>query len=1058
MAKFPHSSITAVLGPTNTGKTHLAVERLCAHASGVMGFPLRLLAREVYDRVVAIKGEALVGLITGEEKTLPPRAKYLLTTVESMPVDQKAAFVAVDEVQLGSDPERGHVFTDRLLRARGYAETMFLGSDSMSGLVRNLVPEAEIIGRPRFSTLSYGGHKKLSRLPRRSAIVAFSAEEVYAIAEALRRLRGGAAVVMGALSPRTRNAQVAMFQAGEVDYLVATDAIGMGLNLNVNHVAFASLNKFDGRRSRRLTIPEMAQIAGRAGRHQQDGTFGTVGNEGALGFTPEEIEAIEEHHFPKLGQLYWRKGDPSMESVDDLIVDLEQVPDRRELIPAPQAVDLAVLKRLAEEPDVIARATNKAMVKRLWDVCGVPDFLKMGADHHARLIHRLWQYRSGQSVDGGKSGGLAGHVDGGWFADQLARLDRTDGDVDTLAARIAGVRTWCYIAHRPDWLLNASEMAERARGVEARLSDALHERLTQRFVDRRTSVLLRALGEGEKALAVVVTGDNAVLVEGEEIGTLKGFRFVVDKSARASDHKLLLAAAEKHLSEEYAQRAASLAQAPDAELILRTEAGALPVIVWQDEVVAELTKGSTPLSPVVTLTRDIRNVTNSQQQEVIRVRLATWLDAQIAKYLEPLVKAQELARSPESSGELRGFLAQFVDQGGIAARNELDSALRAMSPEDRTLTKPLGLAVGSIDLFLRGLLKPEPARWRLAMLSIWQAKPMGVMPDAGAVRIVSDDEAVRDGAKAAGFRALGSILLRIDMAERVARNAHEQRLAAEQALPEAERRGRTPFALDDTLPVSLGLDSEAQATLFGMLGFRPAHAPEPNAEDAIQEDAKQAVGAEVPTNASAEEAAGFTAIVASEIEDATASDEPVADEVASGEATKEEAADFAAIVAAEIEAATPDNEAVPEAGSLAVTPTTDVSESEAAQITPAPEAPRQYWTWHGRVREQTGRGRADNGRPQNARRRPNFGAQARGGEQTEGRRDDGGRPQNNNRFKGKKRRDDNRPAFQGQRGQGQGGQGQRGSGSKPAPRNLEHSPFAALADLLPGKKADKPEE
>lgn len=1028
MSNFARSPVTAVLGPTNTGKTHLAVERLCAHASGIMGFPLRLLAREVYDRVVTIKGEGAVGLITGEEKIMPPGAKYLLTTVESMPVDQKAAFVAVDEVQLGSDPERGHVFTDRLLRARGYAETMFLGSDTMSGLVRNLVPEAEIIGRPRFSTLSYGGHKKLSRLPRRSAIVAFSAEEVYAIAEALRRLRGGAAVVMGALSPRTRNAQVAMFQAGEVDYLVATDAIGMGLNLNVNHVAFASLNKFDGRRSRRLTVSEMAQIAGRAGRHQQDGTFGTVGNEGALGFTPEEIEAIEEHHFPRLSQLYWRKGDPSTDSVEALIADLEQVPDRPELVPAPQAVDLAVLKRLADEPDVIARATSKAMVKRLWDVCGVPDFLKMGADHHARLIHRLWQYRSGQSVDGGKSGGLAGHVDGGWFADQLARLDRTDGDVDTLAARIAGVRIWCYIAHRPDWLLNASEMAERARGVEARLSDALHERLTQRFVDRRTSVLLRAVGEGEKALAVNVTHDNAVLVEGEEIGTLKGFRFVVDKSARASDHKLLLAAAEKHLSEEYAQRAASLAEAPDAELVLRTQAGTPPVIVWNDEIVADLAKGGTLLTPVVQLTRDIRNVTNSQQQEAIRVRLTTWLEAQVAKHLESLVKAQEVATSPESSGELRGFVAPFVDQGGISPRSALDKAWFALTADDRAKIKPLGLAIGSLDLFLRGLLKPESARWRAALMSVWHGTALGEVPPAGSVRIVSDDPAVREGALAGGYRALGPILLRIDMIERVARNAHEQRVAAEQAVPEAERKRLTPFALDDTLPTSLGIDSEALGKLFGMLGFRPAQAPEGEAVETVEAEGVTETAEAVAADAAPAEAEP----VAAEAVEAPASEAPVAD------APVEEAASVEV----------PAEEAPSEEASTDETPAAD---TEAAATAPA--APRQYWTWHGRFREHIGRDRPRNNRSSNDRKRPNFGAQARGGQNGSGQNGGGqnGDRQQDNRFKGKKRRDDNRSAFQGQRGHG-------GGNSKPAPRNLEHSPFAALADLLPGKGKDKPEE
>ncbi|MBM3929628.1 MAG: helicase, partial [Sphingomonadales bacterium] len=378
MSSFARSAVTAVLGPTNTGKTHLAVERMCGHSSGMIGFPLRLLAREVYDRVVRLKGEKQVALITGEERIIPPDARYFLCTAESMPVDKDVAFVALDEAQLGADPERGHVFTDRLLRARGREETMILGSASLKPLVRTLVPEAEVIERPRFSTLSYAGARKLSRLPKRSAIVAFSAEEVYAVAEAIRRMRGGAAVVMGALSPRTRNAQVAMFQAGEVDYLVATDAIGMGLNMDVAHVAFASLTKFDGRRTRRLTVPEMAQIAGRAGRHQRDGTFGALVEEGPGAFTPEEVFAIEDHRFQTLDFLYWREGEPDLSSVDALIASLERKPSEIVLRAAPEALDLLVLKRLSNEHVVLNRARSPAGVARLWAACGIPDFQKLG--------------------------------------------------------------------------------------------------------------------------------------------------------------------------------------------------------------------------------------------------------------------------------------------------------------------------------------------------------------------------------------------------------------------------------------------------------------------------------------------------------------------------------------------------------------------------------------------------------------------------------------------------------------------------------------------------------
>ena len=396
------SLVRAILGPTNTGKTYLAIERMCGHSSGVIGFPLRLLAREVYDRVCAMKGAQHVALITGEERIVPKGARYVLCTAESMPVvggrDDRAhegvfpkdfAFAAIDEAQLGIDPERGHVFTDRMLRARGREETLILGSDTLRPLVRQLLPEAEIVSRPRFSTLRYAGSVKLSRLPPRSAIVAFSAEQVYALAEMLRRFKGGAAVVMGALSPATRNAQVEMFQRGEVDYLVATDAIGMGLNMDVTHVAFAGLDKFDGRRDRRLTISEMAQIAGRAGRHQKDGSFGTLGlgGDSAPEFSEEEIEAIEEHRFRPLDFLYWRNNELDFTDVTAMIASLEQRSDDPLLRPAPLAIDLAVLKLLAEDPAIAARRGVAA--RRLWAVCGLPDFRKVGPMHHARMVRRL---------------------------------------------------------------------------------------------------------------------------------------------------------------------------------------------------------------------------------------------------------------------------------------------------------------------------------------------------------------------------------------------------------------------------------------------------------------------------------------------------------------------------------------------------------------------------------------------------------------------------------------------------------------------------------------------
>ncbi|WP_268920651.1 helicase-related protein, partial [Sandarakinorhabdus rubra] len=549
--------VTAVLGPTNTGKTHLAVERLCGHASGIIGFPLRLLAREVYDRVVALKGPSEVALITGEEKIVPPGARWFLSTVESMPLDREVAFVAIDEGQMGADPERGHVFTDRLLNVRGYAETMILGSETLKPLVRKLLPEAEIITRPRFSTLAYAGAKKLSRLPRRTAIVAFTAAEVYAIAEMLRRQKGGAAVVMGALSPRTRNAQVAMYQSGEVDYLVATDAIGMGLNMDIAHVAFAALGKFDGKRQRRLTLAEMAQIAGRAGRHQKDGSFGAVqlGAEAHCQFTPEEIEGLEAHRFEPLTQLVWRNSELDFSSLQRLVATLDARPERPELVRSDDAIDLAVLKRLAGEPWVMERARSRLLgergLNRLWQACGLPDYRKTGAEAHARLVGRVFRHLTEGN----------GRLPEAWIAAEIAHLDRVTGDVEAISDRIAAARTWTYVAHRPDWLEDGAAWAERTRALEERLSDALHAALTQRFVDRRTAVLLKDLKARGADAAVIVEADGVVCVDGEAIGRLDGFRFTADAAARAGEQRLLLAAAERHLTRELAARAKALAAA-----------------------------------------------------------------------------------------------------------------------------------------------------------------------------------------------------------------------------------------------------------------------------------------------------------------------------------------------------------------------------------------------------------------------------------------------------------------------------------------------------------------
>lgn len=791
--------VKAVLGPTNTGKTHLAVERLCAHSSGQIGFPLRLLAREVYDRVVAIKGPDRVALITGEERIDPPDARWKLCTVEAMDRDADLAFVAVDEAQLGADPERGHVFTDRVLNARGRDETMILGSSSLAPMIEALVPEAEIVTRPRFSTLSHAGSLKLSRLPPRSAVVAFSAEQVYTVAEMLRRFRGGAAVVMGALSPQTRNRQVELFQSGEVDYLVATDAIGMGLNLDVAHVAFAGLAKFDGHRRRRLTIAEMAQIAGRAGRHQKDGTFGTLAGERTAEFTEDEIHAIEEHIFPPIEKLMWRDARPRLDSIDTLIEDLAAPPHDPALAPAPEAIDLAVARILAERSEVRERAKGKVMVGRFWEACSLPDFRSLGAENQARFVARLWE-------DLSQGTGRLGHD---YVSGMIAHLDDARGDIDTLQGRIAAIRSWAYIAQRPDWVPDREEMAERARAVETRLSDALHERLTERFVNRRTAVLMKKVGGDAGLLPVTLGDDGAVLVDGEEIGKLQGFRFDVDPQARLETRKLLLAAAEKHLPGLLNARAeALLADAARTDPALVWEGDR---IVWHGQTVARMVAGRKLLEPHLRLEPGVNALAAPLREKVSRA-IDLWLNRAIAQRLRPIARIEAAARESDGGPELRALLIALRDSGGALARR--DAGLEALDPPRRAKLRKLGIQVGALDIFV-------PAMGKAAALHDWAALAglSGKTP-----RPVVDAMPAAVPAKGhipAFYRRVGDQFVRIDLAERLLHAAHQRRERWGGA-PRRSRKDAGPiprFALDPSLALSMGLSTRTYAELLRQAGF-----------------------------------------------------------------------------------------------------------------------------------------------------------------------------------------------------------------------------------------------
>lgn len=799
MSQLSVSSLTAVLGPTNTGKTHLAVERMCGHVSGIIGFPLRLLAREVYDRVVAIKGEAQVALITGEEKILPANARYFLCTAESMPGDREVAFVALDEGQVGADPERGHIFTDRMLHRRGYAETMILGSETLRPLIRRLLPDCEIITRPRFSTLSYAPPKKLSRLPKRSAIVAFTAAEVYALAEMLRRHKGGAAVVMGALSPRTRNAQVAMFQSGEVDYLVATDAIGMGLNMDIAHVAFAGLHKFDGRRQRRLTVSEMAQIAGRAGRHQRDGTFGVVqlGHDAAQTFEPEEIEAIENHRFPSLTQLVWRNPKLDFDTLPRLISSLEELPGDRALLRADDAIDLAVLRRMAGEDDIGARARGRDRLKRLWAACQLPDYRKTGPEQHARLVSRVFRHLSEGD----------GTLPPAWIAAEVAALDNVQGDIATLSGRIAAARTWTYATHRPGWVADAPEWAAKTRALEDRLSDALHQRLTQRFVDRRTAILLKDLKVRGGEQRVAVDADGSLSVEGEAIGTLDGFRFTPDPSARAGERKLLLAAAERHLPRELARRAAALADSGDETFRMAFEGGMPPRILWNGAKVAKLRPGRDALHPRIDLDRALETIPTPERARVVG-RLAAWFEVARDKHLAALTRVDRL--TPELSPAARGMIVRLVEHMGCAPREALSAQVEALTRADRRALQGAGVRLGDLHVYVADLLRPEPTRWRLALWGVASGvEDLPPPPLPGRVTIEVDAGARPAFYGVAGFWVVGSQAVRVDMVDRLARAMH------------GARDGRTPFVPDANWVASVGMSREGFARLMRALGYRP---------------------------------------------------------------------------------------------------------------------------------------------------------------------------------------------------------------------------------------------
>lgn len=805
--------IAGVLGPTNTGKTHYAIERMLAHRTGIIGLPLRLLAREVYDKIVAIRGPSVVALLTGEERIIPPRVHYWVCTVEAMPQNNGVDFVAVDEIQLCADPERGHVFTQRLLSARGLHETLFLGADTMRGPISQLIPEAIFIRRKRLSNLTYAGSKKISRMPTRSAIVGFSVDNVYAMAELIRRQKGGAAVVLGALSPRTRNAQVELYKNGEVDYLVATDAIGMGLNLDVHHVAFSGLSKFDGRRMRPLVPNELAQIAGRAGRGMADGSFGVTGE------APELDEgvanAIVNHRFTPIKRLQWRNADLKFSNIDALIATLGIAPTNDVFIKARDADDLIALRYLAGMPEIRARVGNTSSVRLLWDVCRIPDFRGISAAEHANLLSIIFNHLH-----------ETGKLPAAWLARQINLIDRIDGDIDTLSKRLAFIRTWTYVAQSGDWLDDENYWREATRAIEDRLSDALHNALTKRFVDRRTSVLLRRLKQKEGLLANV--NDNGeVTVEGEFVGRLEGFRFLQDKNATVTEAKTLKTASLQALMPHFNLRADRFYNAADTEIDFTDQGG----LMWGEHAVGKLASGDDPLKPQITVFVD--DTTGPDVTQKVQRRLQHFIDRKIASLFEPLMLLQ---RDEALNGLARGFAFRMVEGFGILPRTAVADDVKALDQDARGMLRKHGVRFGQFTIFMPLLLKPAATRLRIILWSLAQKlDEFPVSPPPGLVTIPVDISAPDGYDIMAGYRNSNTRAIRIDMLERL----------ADMIRAEDTRAGFE--AKPDMLSIT-GMTLEQFADLLQGLGYN-AEKLERDKVKAVPAGAGAAEKSQTPTNA-----------------------------------------------------------------------------------------------------------------------------------------------------------------------------------------------------------------
>ncbi|NEV01431.1 helicase-related protein [Bradyrhizobium uaiense] len=937
--RVPGAGVTAVLGPTNTGKTHLAIERMLAHSSGLIGLPLRLLAREVYNKIVDRAGVDNVALVTGEEKIKPKAPRFWVSTVEAMPRDLDVSFLAVDEIQIAADLERGHVFTDRILNRRGRDETLLLGAATMRPIIERLLPGASIVTRPRLSQLEFAGDRKITRQPRRTAIVAFSADEVYAIAELIRRQHGGAAVVLGSLSPRTRNAQVAMFQNGDVDYLVATDAVGMGLNLDVDHVAFASDRKYDGYQFRRLTPAEFAQIAGRAGRATRNGTFGTTGR--CAPFEPELVNALQNHTFDSVKMLQWRNAKLDFSSLGALQVSLALTPNHEALTRAPVAEDLRVLEHVARDAEVREFAHGAKAVERLWEACQVPDYRKLSPAAHAELVTTLYGFLMQK-----------GRIPDAWFAAQVDQANRTDGDIDTLSGRIAQIRTWTFVANRPDWLYDPDHWQGITRELENKLSDALHERLTERFVDRRTSVLMRRLRENS-VLNTEIGKTGEVIVEGHVIGRLDGFTFAPDAAEAGSDAKALQAAAQQVLAREIDARAEKLGAAPDEQFVLTSDG----TIRWTGDAVAKLVAAEDALHPRLRIISDER--LTGASREAVQTRLDLWLKTHIEKLLGPLF---ELSKAEDIQGIARGIAFQLVEALGVLERSKIAAEMKDLDQPSRAALRKYGVRFGAYHIYFPQLLKP--AARSLASL-LWAEKQSNVdmaalstvqhLASSGRTSFPVDKTLPRDGYRVLGYRQCGERAVRVDILERLAdliRPALAWRETSPGEKPAGAFDGRG-FVVTQAMTSLTGSAGEDFASILRALGYRMDRRPPlpPKPVESTETVAADAPPVEATSDAAVDASVDAAAEVTADAPEAAVDHQPVSGDPAPSAALLPDVG-FAEVAASEAtpvvidahqdavaEQAPPVDEPVAEPAAVAEEPAAEQPAVEAvAEPAPAVEA------------------------------------------------------------------------------------------------------------------------